>query len=382
MGLDLAASATPRRTSTSARRRIGVFLFWGIGDAVLTTPFLRALRAQYPDASIEAIGKPWLAELFGDERLFDAYHRLVPPWTRHRGKYRLWSPDWRHFIAAARALPRFDLVVSLRPDRRETLLARLLGAREFAGHAAEGGRAWVSADIGVDGRLPWFADATRREPRLYRGQLAAAAAMALFGVGPEPIPSLAVRPPPEDLIGRLKAAGYRGGPVLAIAFGAAEPTRRWSSERIGRALAGVHRRPGAAIVIASDDSPPVERLAGIPWINWRGPLPELKRVLAVADVLFSTDSGVMHVGHALGCRVVAVFGPGSIQRFAPPAPHLVYALQPMPCRPCSDYCIHPTPICMTEIEPVRVSPLVDAALASVREPRAEAHLAVLEDMPG
>ena len=64
-------------------RRIGIFSQWGIGDAVLATPLLTSLRRAYPDARIELIGKPWLADLFGDSALCDRVHSLVPPWTRY-----------------------------------------------------------------------------------------------------------------------------------------------------------------------------------------------------------------------------------------------------------------------------------------------------------
>jgi len=360
------AAITPRRKSISPRNRIGVFLFWGLGDAVLTTPFLKALRAAYPHAHIEAIGKPWLADLFGDEGLFDSFRTLVPPWTKHTQKYRLWSPEWRDFAATVCNISEsYDLLVSLRPDPREAALARCMTSAEFAGYAAPGGKAWVTTDLGRD---------VANEPATYRGELAARAAAVLFGNHPDPSPHLTA-PEPTDIAAQLSAIGYRGGPVLAVSFGAAHPIRRWSGDRIAATLSQLRRQPGAYLLIESDDAPQVDVPSQVPVLRWRGSMRDLKRTLAATDVLFCTDSGVMHVGTAMGCATVSVFGSGAISRFAPRGPqHTMYAVEPMPCRPCYDTCIYPSPLCIDRIETEDVADLLSRSLAALTQGRVERFL--------
>jgi heptosyltransferase-2 len=362
--LDAIAAATARPARPGERATIGIFLFWGIGDAVLTTPFLRALRSAAPAARIVAIGKPFLAPLLGDEGLIDEYVTLVPPWARHQGKYQLWSAEWRSFARAVRQLAkrRFDLLVSLRPDPRETALARALSADEFAGYADPGGAAWVDINLG---------QGVAGEGDVYRGELAAIAALRLLGTRPAADPSLSLFAPPPLLLSQLSAAGYRGGPILAVAFGAAHPIRRWSANKIAAALATLRRPPGAYLLIDGADSPRIEPPGNAPSVRWRGSLSDLRRALSVADVAFCSDSGAMHVAAALDCRVVAVFGPGSLGRFAPRAgQHAVYAAEPMPCRPCYDNCIHPSPLCMDRIDVAAVAARLDESLAAVERPRA------------
>jgi ADP-heptose:LPS heptosyltransferase len=365
-GLNAIAAMTPRAAGTTiGRNTIGVFLFWGIGDAVLTTPFLRALRTAYPAARIVAIGKPWLSVLLDEEGLVDEFQTLVPPWTRHEGKYRLLSTDWSDFAAQVRRLAsrRFDLLVSLRPDPRETMLARLLSAHECAGYAAAGGAGWIDTDLG---------HGVGDETKLYRAELAAIAAERLLGVRPDSEPSLRLYPAPQPFLSQLAAAGYRAGPILAVAFGAAHPLRRWSAERIAEALGALKHPPGAYLLIEGDDTPRVDPPKHAPAVRWRGSLKELRRVLPLADVAFCSDSGTMHIAAALDCRVVAVFGPGSPDRFAPRGPrHAIYAVEPMPCRPCHDVCIHASPLCMDRIDVLGVAALLDKSLAAVERPRAE-----------
>jgi hypothetical protein len=45
----------------------------------------------------------------------------------------------------------------------------------------------------------------------------------------------------------------------------------------------------------------------------------------------------------------------------------MYAVKPMPCRPCYDACIYSSPLCMDRIETGRVADLVDQALAPLHE---------------
>lgn len=344
--LDLVARLTPRRPGPSPRRRIGVFLYWGIGDAVLGLPLLQALRDAYPEAHITAFGKPWLAELFGDEALFDAYIELVPPWTRHRGKYRVWDGEWRRFIGMVRQLRRqsFDLLISPRPDPREVVMARLLGGWEYAGLASMGGAGWVSVDLGAG---------LDNAGQAYDGAVAAAAAKNLLGVEVSPMPRFR----------RLARRAAQARPALAVSFGASHPIKRWNEEGIAAALSLVTQKPASTVVIGHQDSPAVRVPEGWERRDWQGTLAELKTLLSEIDVMFCSDSGVMHVAAACGCQVVALFTTGLLSRFGPMG-HRVYAVEPMPCRPCGDYCIHPTLRCVEGIEEGAVAMLVDEALKS------------------
>jgi ADP-heptose:LPS heptosyltransferase len=345
--LNLLAALTPIGRRASPRRRIGVLLTWGIGDAVMMLPFLQALRQTYPDAEIVGLGHPWLPDLFAEEGLFDCCQTLVPPWTRHSGKYRLWSAEWRRFAARVLAFRRapFDLLASLRPDPRDAILARALACREFAGIADCGGRGWISVDLGAgEGDVNC----------LYGGALAARAARILCKVEISPIPRFrprdAHRPPAER-------------PLLGISFGASHPIKRWHEAGIAAALAGMEKAPASALIIGHDHSPTVDLPIGWRREDWRGSLTELKSLLPQIDVLFCSDSGVMHMAAASGCRVVALFTTGMLSRFAPPDQR-VYAVEPMACRPCGDSCIHTTLRCVEGIESLVISAMLDEAISA------------------
>jgi len=105
---------------------------------------------------------------------------------------------------------------------------------------------------------------------------------------------------------------------------------------------------------------------------WRSGLSELKPLLSAGDVVFCTDSGIMHMAAAVGTPVVAVFGPTSVEMFGPAgAMHTVLAAESMPCRPCYDTCIYDRPICYDAITADKAIRALTAVIK--RETPAAAH---------
>jgi len=164
------------------------------------------------------------------------------------------------------------------------------------------------------------------------------------------------------VLAKLHAAGYTGGPIVCIHNRAGNPIREWRAASFAAVLDLVGDLVQFVVVI--DDGvdlsgPRVELPASMRSTVWKSDLANLKALLSVADVLLCCDSGVMHMGAACGCRVVAIFGPTSLDIFAPHgARHQIVKVDPMPCRPCLDSCIYSRPICMDEI----IEGVVSAAL--------------------
>lgn len=334
---------------------------WGIGDVVLTLPLLDALRHAYPNASIEPIGKAALASLLGNGENFGPFHRLVPPWTAPTRKYAIWDRQWRGYIRDLLALRRirFDLLVSTRCDPRDSIQSRLLRADSVAGFSDAGGRHWFTVDSGISG------EAFHSRPR---AQVMTEFALTLTGRSVDPVPHLEAAPSDGAAKVLLNKHGYRGGPILAVSFGAAHPIRRWDSNKIAAILSAIGSMVGFITLIMdpADTGPEIELPAGVPSMVWRSDLAGIKRLLVEVDLLFCADSGIMHMASALGTKVVAVFGPGSPVMFRPSgAKDIVIAVEPMLCRPCYDRCIHPRPICLDTITPDQVVPVLRQALLSV-----------------
>lgn len=344
--------AGSRRLVLSDAPRIGVLLQWGIGDAVLSTPFLAALRATYPDAELTLIGRPWLHDLFRATPFVDEVVEWVPPWNGGG-----WA-RWMRGLGPLRSRG-FDLAVSIRFDPRDIVQLRLLRARHRVAWGAAGGAGWLSLDLGVP-------PSRARGEHVREDGLAAARSMGLDA--PMSEPRLDAPRAARDVVrGVLAGAGWRGEPVTVVSRLAGHPIREWPGERFTEVLAEVSDRLGFVVVLrdpARDGAGEVRIPDGVPGTTWGGTLSEVRALLAEADVFLGCDSGVMHLAAATGCRVVAVFSAGSPEWFGPSGDgHRVVLEAPMPCRPCLDRCIHPVPIC----GPVAVGPVVRAASAALEE---------------
>ena len=363
--LSVLARRRQRWEHCSLPSSVGVLLQWGIGDAVLTVPLLRAMRLAWPEAQIDFLGKPWLADLFSGEGLADGFAELVPPWTKYERKYRIWEKDWRVYGSQLRKARRrrYDLVVGIRWDVREVAQLRLLRAVKSAGFARAGGAGWIAMDL----RLTPVAYAA-----MHRSEAAAYAAQVLTGKSVSPVPHLSVRH--EDRVASvaaLKRAGHAGGHVVAVHSGAGALVRRWPMENYDAVLRFCSDRIGCLVIIDDGSAGSrLEHLPNVPLLRWSGPLAGLKSILSVCDVLLCNDSGPMHLAAAVGCRVVSIFGPGAPRWFGPVGVgHRTVYIDPMPCRPCFDRCIYDQPICMKEISVDAVAAAATRAMNEVASPR-------------
>src|SRR5688572_2670282 len=71
----------PRRQNDESVRRILVIELWLLGDVVLMTPILRALRERFPKAEITLLAKPHAEELLQESGLADKIITFDFPWT-------------------------------------------------------------------------------------------------------------------------------------------------------------------------------------------------------------------------------------------------------------------------------------------------------------
>lgn len=313
-------------------RRIAVFLPNWVGDAVMATPALRALRGRF-GRGVEIVGilQPLIAELLSGTTWLDTL------WLREDANTgpRL---DWRVFASRFRSTP-IDLSIHLTNDFASVLAARLGGVRARAGYVRNG-RGWLLT--------------TRLAPPSRGRELLPISALdyylgLAYALGCErasPRQELATTAREEEAADRAWAAlGLAPGerPVVVNSSGRWGSAKLWPerhcatlASRIARELAlpvvilcGPAERERAARIAASAGHPRVRCLDGAPLS-----IGLTKACLRRARCLVSTDSGPRHVGAAFGVPVVALFGPNdqawSDTHYAGEV-QLAHAID---CRPC------------------------------------------------
>src|SRR6476660_8012123 len=121
--------------------KILVVELWNIGDVVIATTSLQALRARYPDAWITFLGKPHAEEVLRGSDLVDEVITFDFPWTSETEKYRSSRYDRIAMKALVRRLrdEKFELSVDCRMDFRSNLVTYAARAKRRVGYAFGGG---------------------------------------------------------------------------------------------------------------------------------------------------------------------------------------------------------------------------------------------------
>lgn len=364
----------PLRAGDPRIRRILVVRVDLLGDVVLSTPAVRALRRAYPRAKIDMLVQaPFDGILTGDPDL-----NRVLVWNPHAWrKPGAWLEPrvWRETLTMLRRLrrPRYDLAISVSGDIG-SIVTRLSGARRRVGYAGE-----AYGDFMTD-PVPGARYQTRQHETRYVLALAAAAG-GIVAPGDE-TPRLSVAP---DARAKMRATLDEArermgatGPTIALHAGARNgqakrwPARHWATlaQRLGDEL-------GACVVLtgAPNEAPlagDVERMAGRPLLNLCGQtsLPELKALLDECDLVISGDSGPMHIACALGKPVIALHGPTDPAISGPTTPDAIVLRHDLWCSPCYDAsataeCRFGNPVCMKSLAPEDVYRVARRRLASL-----------------
>jgi heptosyltransferase-2 len=282
-----------------------------LGDAVMSLPAIADLRRGSTDTTLTVAAKPAVAPLFGMVR--DVDEVIEKGTVRMTGDIGLLLPNsFRSAVEVVRAgIPQRW---GYRTDCRGLLLTRAVACAPAGLHQVDNYQHLVHALGFPNGPA---------QPRL--------------DLTPE-IRAAGVR--------ALEGAGWDGSaPLVALAPGGAYGSaKRWPAEHFAalvRALAadGV----GAAIVGTAADEPTaraIETVLGrdralIIDLVGRTTVPILAGVLAQVRALVANDSGVMHLGAALGVPTTALFGPTDERLTAPRATSAQAVLtHPVWCRPC------------------------------------------------
>jgi lipopolysaccharide heptosyltransferase II len=145
-----------------------------------------------------------------------------------------------------------------------------------------------------------------------------------------------------DLAAWRRRLGGTTSKLVVLHPAAKWPTKLWPEAHWARlALALV--KSGARVVIsgAVEDQASNQRITamtgsirGVRDLSGQSTLPQLSALLSLADLVVSTDTGVMHLAAALDRPLVALFGPTAPNRTGPYGPGHTVLFNPLPCRPC------------------------------------------------
>lgn len=327
-------------------RRIVVRLPTWLGDVLMTTPALRALREANPQAELALEGPPAFEGLLRGGPGFDAY---LPDAGRRT--------PLRERVQRLRA-GRFDWAVLLADSARAALGPWLAGIPRRVGYARDPlRRALLTHPL-----APPRAGARRLPVPMVQRYLQIAAAVGCPACGTAL--SLAVAPAAvARLEERLAARGLGGARLATVTPGASfGASKLWPPSAFAEACDAFSERLGLTPVLAP--APAEVPLARSVAASMRRPavvldepptsLEELAALVARSALLLTNDTGPRQLAVALGTPAVVVMGPTDPRHTAVNLEHQRVLREDVGCSPCHLKRCPTDHRCMTRLAPTRV----------------------------
>jgi heptosyltransferase-2 len=355
----LLAAPFLRRGDWPSPRRLLLVNLAHIGDVVLTTPAIAALRDRFPHAHLAVLVSPWSEDVVANNPRLDEVIVYRPSWwDRSRGSPYL---VWGEFVALVNMLrrKRFDYAINFKSFFQENLAVALAGIPRRVGYGLYGG-GFLQTDLVPFG---WH-----KHTALQHLSLAGA-----VGAGsPNPRPEMYTSSEDEEKVGGLlseAASPFRGkSKLIALHVGAGYPSKLWPVERYAQVANSLAERYGAAFVLVGgkDDLPLIELMRNTlhaPYLVAASKLSlgETAALLKRCDLFVGNDSGPAHLAAAVGTPAVVIFSGENDAALWRPWGEMVAVLQHKPiCSPCGLQVCDRDHACMTEIA-------VDQVLAAVEQ---------------
>ena len=270
-----------------------------IGDVLLSTPVIRALREQYSNAYIAMMISPYTKDIIeGNPYLDEAI--IYDKDNRHKS----WMSSVKFSLALRKK--KFDLAIILHPTNRAHLMTFLAGIRTRAGYDRKLG--FLLTD-----RIKHIKQFGEKHELEYNFDL-----LKYFGISTQDKELfMPIRQESElwaeELFNQLGI--NEKDALLAIHPGASCPSKIWPGERFAEAADRLVEKYGFRVVLVSGpkDMALAERVIRRmrhPAINLAGKtsVSQLASVLKRCKLFISCDSGPVHIASAVGTPVISIFG--------------------------------------------------------------------------
>ncbi len=319
------------KNSDKQYRRILISRIDRIGDVLLSTPVIKALREKFPQAYISMMVAPCSRDVVEGNPYLDE----VIIYDKD-GKHKTWMRSLK--FASRLKKKKFDLAVILHPNIRMHLLTFLAGIPERLGYNRKLGfllnlRRIHSKQEGVKHEAGYNLDLLKT-----------------LGVIGDPYDLfMPIKVESELYVNELfrKEGINPADRILAINPGASCPSKIWPAERFARACEKLVSLYNLKIVILAGPKDmllankiPLQYGSKNRIINLAGKtsLSQMASILKRCVLFISNDSGPVHIASALGTPVISIFGrnqPGlSPRRWGPLGKHDKYLHKDVGCIQC------------------------------------------------
>ena len=335
-----------------APKRILIIRLSAMGDVLLTTPLVRLIKRQFPQATIDFLVKDRFVSLLRS----NPYIHQVLCFYPDKG-----FTEIRRIVHHIR-LSGYDTVLDLQVNLRSLIFRRFSKAMYKIHFHPERWRRFLLVHL----RINRYTN-NRPVPLRYLNTV------SKWGISDDGGGlDLKIDSSADESVQMLlkKEMGNLKAGLITMAPGAGRKTKRWSASRFAEA-GDYFMKQGKCVCLVGGEGDQevcdsVVRQMRHPVLNFanRFSIQETAALVLHSELLISNDTGVMHIGCALGKPVVALFGPTTGHLGFTPfrSPYRVVEEEDLDCRPCSYHGTENCPkrhfLCM---EAIPVSRVIKAA---------------------
>ncbi len=308
-------------------RKILIVRLRSIGDTVLSTPSILALRRHLPDAQIDILLEDWVAPVLDG---FEAVDNVISV-----------SKDTKERIKIAQKLRKenYDVAFNLHGGTTATLLIRASGAKHRVGYKN------YQYSFLYNHLLSSASDFWQQKKTHSAEQQLALLGFVGIPVEDKPKTQLTVTKEKEAKIETLLNENdvEKKNKIALIHPAAAFESKQWATENFVEIINYLDSRSFFPIVVtAPNEKDIINEISEKTSTFFHGfsdlSLPEVTALARRADIFIGNDSGIAHIAAAVQTPTVVIFGSSNREHWRPwtDAPHeIVY--EEFPCQPCAGY---------------------------------------------
>lgn len=334
-----------QRTDLSAIKKVLLVRLRRIGDVVMTTPAIMALRKGLPSAHISYVIETPYRDLIEGNPYVDRVIVLPRPMS---------TKNFMNIVRAIRK-ERFDAAIDFHGGPTASLLTLFSGARKKIGYRIKY-KSFVY-DIKLPrGRTAGHLHSVENHINLVKA----------LGIRVPAFPPLFLPEPLESEKKKIHdffSANHIGeSRVVVLHIGAGNEFREWGIDNWAKFVSILSKKQDLNIVMIG--APEETGIAGqilegqpssVLSLVGKLKLRELKELIARASLYVGPDSGPMHIAASTATPIVAYFGPNLSAYNSPWQARSIIIEKDLSCRPCNQRrCISGDFRCMQTITPEEV----------------------------
>jgi lipopolysaccharide heptosyltransferase II len=310
----------------SSVKRILISRMKFIGDVVLTTPIVRAVREHYPEAFIAYLGDAEAVSLLEH----NPYLNEIIPYNFSKSSL----IEQPRVIFQLRKR-KFDIAIDLFSNPRSALLMYASGAKMRIGKDVKGRGNLYTHRIWDDGKPKTAIEFHYQylkplgiEPKHFRTEI------------------FLTEDEKREARNYLKWQDVDlAKPIIGLHPGATWPAKMWQWEKFADLIDFLRAKLEAQVIVTQGpkDKELIDKISQRATGNFV-PLPmmrvrQLAAIISQCTVYISNDAAPMHISVAVGTKTIGIFGPGEEHIWFPYPPPHVALRKDVPCHPCHlDFC--------------------------------------------